>query len=188
MGWSGRWESNPRHSAWEADVLPLNYARSSAPHIDSSTRVAQEGRCLRRPERSGPGVAIAAGAANSRQGGNRRVRRRPGDGAATTVRASVATGRVGEVGVAVGEVGVAVGAATAPDPSPPPLLALPRPLPTGTLAAAVAATLPWPSPAPTSPAHRRRRATWPWEVLFQRCGATISSISARWAANEISAQ
>src|ERR1700722_16330546 len=27
-GWSGRWESNPRHSAWEADVLPLNYARS----------------------------------------------------------------------------------------------------------------------------------------------------------------
>ena len=27
MYWSGRWESNPRHSAWEADVLPLNYAR-----------------------------------------------------------------------------------------------------------------------------------------------------------------
>src|SRR5579862_4712152 len=27
-GWSGRWESNPRHSAWEADVLPLNYARA----------------------------------------------------------------------------------------------------------------------------------------------------------------
>src|SRR5271156_2988544 len=27
MCWSGRWESNPRHSAWEADVLPLNYAR-----------------------------------------------------------------------------------------------------------------------------------------------------------------
>jgi hypothetical protein len=27
VGWSGRWESNPRHSAWEADVLPLNYAR-----------------------------------------------------------------------------------------------------------------------------------------------------------------
>ena len=26
--WSGRWESNPRHSAWEADVLPLNYARA----------------------------------------------------------------------------------------------------------------------------------------------------------------
>src|ERR1700731_2574008 len=29
-GWSGRWESNPRHSAWEADVLPLNYARAFA--------------------------------------------------------------------------------------------------------------------------------------------------------------
>ncbi len=28
VGWSGRWESNPRHSAWEADVLPLNYART----------------------------------------------------------------------------------------------------------------------------------------------------------------
>jgi hypothetical protein len=26
-GWSGRRESNPRHSAWEADVLPLNYGR-----------------------------------------------------------------------------------------------------------------------------------------------------------------
>jgi hypothetical protein len=25
--WSGRRESNPRHSAWEADVLPLNYTR-----------------------------------------------------------------------------------------------------------------------------------------------------------------
>ena len=25
--WSGRRESNPRHSAWEADVLPLNYGR-----------------------------------------------------------------------------------------------------------------------------------------------------------------
>jgi hypothetical protein len=28
-GWSGRWESNPRHTAWEAVVLPLNYARAS---------------------------------------------------------------------------------------------------------------------------------------------------------------
>ena len=26
--WSGRRGSNPRHSAWEADVLPLNYSRS----------------------------------------------------------------------------------------------------------------------------------------------------------------
>src|SRR6185437_1677178 len=34
IGWSGRWESNPRHSAWEADVLPLNYAR--IPHIPSA--------------------------------------------------------------------------------------------------------------------------------------------------------
>src|SRR5262245_61905518 len=28
--WSGRWESNPRHTAWEAVVLPLNYARNLA--------------------------------------------------------------------------------------------------------------------------------------------------------------
>ncbi len=29
--WSGRWESNPRHTAWEAVVLPLNYARKWLP-------------------------------------------------------------------------------------------------------------------------------------------------------------
>lgn len=38
--WSGRWESNPRHSAWEADVLPLNYARSP-PSIGGACRVGQ---------------------------------------------------------------------------------------------------------------------------------------------------
>ena len=27
VDWSGRWDSNPRLSAWEADVLPLNYSR-----------------------------------------------------------------------------------------------------------------------------------------------------------------
>jgi hypothetical protein len=26
--WSGRWESNPQRPAWEAGILPLNYARS----------------------------------------------------------------------------------------------------------------------------------------------------------------
>lgn len=31
--WSGRWESNPRHSAWEADVLPLNYTRRACPYF-----------------------------------------------------------------------------------------------------------------------------------------------------------
>src|SRR5579863_5485752 len=34
--WSGRWESNPRHTAWEAVVLPLNYARTW-------TRIAKSG-------------------------------------------------------------------------------------------------------------------------------------------------
>jgi hypothetical protein len=28
--WSGRWESDPRHTAWEAVVLPLNYARKGS--------------------------------------------------------------------------------------------------------------------------------------------------------------
>src|SRR2546422_10919007 len=27
FSWSGRWELNPRPSAWEADALPLSYAR-----------------------------------------------------------------------------------------------------------------------------------------------------------------
>src|SRR6202012_5446316 len=40
-GWSGRWESNPRHSAWEADVLPLNYARA-ARRIAKQTGLRQE--------------------------------------------------------------------------------------------------------------------------------------------------
>ena len=30
MIWSGRWDSNPRSPAWQADVLPLNYARSKS--------------------------------------------------------------------------------------------------------------------------------------------------------------
>src|SRR5437867_7286718 len=28
--WSGQWDSNPRLSAWEADTLPLSYARSAS--------------------------------------------------------------------------------------------------------------------------------------------------------------
>ena len=28
--WSGRRDSNPRHSAWEADALPLNYSRTAS--------------------------------------------------------------------------------------------------------------------------------------------------------------
>ena len=33
-GWSGRWGSNPRHPAWEAGVLPLNYARAPAGFLE----------------------------------------------------------------------------------------------------------------------------------------------------------
>lgn len=25
--WSGRWDSNPRHSGWQLDALPLSYTR-----------------------------------------------------------------------------------------------------------------------------------------------------------------
>ena len=31
--WSGRRDSNPRHPAWEAGVLPLNYSRSLTLHL-----------------------------------------------------------------------------------------------------------------------------------------------------------
>ena len=47
-GWSGRRGSNPRHRAWEARVLPLNYSRSAVrilaspppPSIPSATRLS----------------------------------------------------------------------------------------------------------------------------------------------------
>src|SRR5439155_2795478 len=38
LSWSGRWELNPRPSAWEADALPLSYARS--PDQDYTTPTA----------------------------------------------------------------------------------------------------------------------------------------------------
>src|SRR5678809_251323 len=33
MSSSGRWESNPLRSAWEADILPVNYARITSGEI-----------------------------------------------------------------------------------------------------------------------------------------------------------
>ena len=41
--WSGRWESNPRHTAWEAVVLPLNYARPGPQHSQPPAFAAREG-------------------------------------------------------------------------------------------------------------------------------------------------
>ena len=35
--WSGRWGSNPRPSAWEADALPLSYARSLSDSVTNYT-------------------------------------------------------------------------------------------------------------------------------------------------------
>ncbi len=40
--WSGRWESNPRHSAWEADVLPLNYARDFSNLDDFASKYSRD--------------------------------------------------------------------------------------------------------------------------------------------------
>ena len=38
--WSGRGESNPRRSAWEADILPLNYSRDNNLRYGSTSRQA----------------------------------------------------------------------------------------------------------------------------------------------------
>src|SRR5215471_19107623 len=65
--WSGRWESNPRHTAWEAVVLPLNYARSrddrpqSQDSIDTLWALQRELRAARNVKRSGR-LAVAHGA------------------------------------------------------------------------------------------------------------------------------
>src|SRR5487761_2706870 len=40
--WSGRRESNPRHTAWEAVVLPLNYARIDAPTCAAPSSAAPD--------------------------------------------------------------------------------------------------------------------------------------------------
>src|ERR1700733_9302135 len=48
-GWSGRWESNPRHTAWEAVVLPLNYARARR----SITKLVRARKGVARRPRSG---------------------------------------------------------------------------------------------------------------------------------------
>ena len=45
--WSGRRGSNPRHRAWEARVLPLNYSRSRWSQLDDHTSVS----ALRPPSR-----------------------------------------------------------------------------------------------------------------------------------------
>jgi hypothetical protein len=56
VSWSGRSGSNRRHSAWEADVLPLNYARRHGRHGDSSLRRAKSER--RRALMCGRGLAV----------------------------------------------------------------------------------------------------------------------------------
>lgn len=37
--WSGRRESNSLHSAWEADVLPVNYSRIGETNLERETRI-----------------------------------------------------------------------------------------------------------------------------------------------------
>ncbi len=52
---SGRRDSNPRLSAWEADVLPLNYSRTSA-----VTAISTEIVCWICPPNSHSGIAWEA--------------------------------------------------------------------------------------------------------------------------------
>src|SRR4051812_49300247 len=51
--WSGRRGSNPRHPAWEADVLPLNYSRSAPKVYRTRQRLLIACRCPR-PHESSP--------------------------------------------------------------------------------------------------------------------------------------
>ncbi len=41
--WSGRWDSNPRPSAWEADALPLSYSRLNRIYFKPKIRSCKEG-------------------------------------------------------------------------------------------------------------------------------------------------
>jgi hypothetical protein len=43
--WSGRWDSNPRHSAWKAEALPLSYARKFRRPIPSESGSPKEACC-----------------------------------------------------------------------------------------------------------------------------------------------
>jgi hypothetical protein len=53
--WSGRWDLNPRPSAWQADVLPLNYARENIVYPSK-----KPGRCQQAFPRSGaPGKGVS---------------------------------------------------------------------------------------------------------------------------------
>ena len=72
-GWSGRWESNPRHSAWEADVLPLNYARSQTSLIRASPPLPQAAprRRIRRDSAGAPTRPIAPAPGRADIGGGR---------------------------------------------------------------------------------------------------------------------
>lgn len=79
--WSGRWESNPRHSAWEADVLPLNYARAPAwfsggvracprlpRQIGASLNGRSRTRCWRRVSSARVGARLRPEALQARSG------------------------------------------------------------------------------------------------------------------------
>ena len=57
--WSGRWDSNPRPSAWQADALPLSYARIKTSSTVTGAHRARSVRSrsfwiLRRPPRPPP--------------------------------------------------------------------------------------------------------------------------------------
>ena len=53
-GWSGRWDSNPRPSAWKADALPLSYSRSVLRPARASHQIAVDARALAKPRLGKP--------------------------------------------------------------------------------------------------------------------------------------
>ena len=61
--WSGRWESNPRHTAWEAVVLPLNYARNLRQDSEPGGAAASRNQCAGRTPRARAKRVVATGAA-----------------------------------------------------------------------------------------------------------------------------
>ena len=64
--WSGRRDSNPRLSAWEADILPLNYARSGGKRTSVYAGQTAVSRCVpRAAARSGRGWPRGFGAGTS---------------------------------------------------------------------------------------------------------------------------
>ncbi len=59
ISWSGRWDSNPRLFAWEANTLPLSYARQPCSAIITGIPSQGVGACLSRSHPGSPTPSLA---------------------------------------------------------------------------------------------------------------------------------